>query len=174
MAGHVEKLRIRLPLGWSVLLLGVLTLVTGLGWLYMGLVREIDDMVRSTVAQFMGTVPFFIGVGILTFRRCCEIDREAGEVVKWWGILWPWSRRVFALSLFDKVTLRQEPKTGGSQRKPRVETIYPVRIEGEKRLDLRVDLPVDKARTLATEMAQYLDLSLVSTVADKKEEAEAE
>jgi hypothetical protein len=32
-------------------------------------------MVRSTVAQFMGTLPLFIGLGILSFRRGCDIDR---------------------------------------------------------------------------------------------------
>jgi len=119
-------------------------------------------------------LPLFIGVGILAFRRCCDIDREAGEVVKWWGLLWPWSRHVFALSLFDKVTLRQEPKTGGSRRKPRVETLYPVRLEGEKRLDLRVDLPMARARVLAGEVSQYLDLPLVSTVPEEREETKAE
>ena len=75
MAGVAGKLRVQLPLGWSALVLGGLALVTGLGWLYLGLVREIDDMVRSTVAQFMGTSPLFIGLGILSFRRGCDIDR---------------------------------------------------------------------------------------------------
>ena len=75
MAGAVDKIRVQLPLGWSALLLGGLALFTGLGWLYLGLVREIDDMVRSTVAQFMGTLPLFIGLGILSFRRTCDIDR---------------------------------------------------------------------------------------------------
>ena len=56
-------------------MLGRLTLVTGFGWLYLGLVREIDDMVRSTEAQFLGTLPLFIGLGILSFRRACVIDR---------------------------------------------------------------------------------------------------
>ena len=75
MAGVEDKLRVQLPLGWSALVLGGLTLVMGLGWLYVGLVREIDDMVRSTVAQFLGTLPLFIGLGILSFRRACDIDR---------------------------------------------------------------------------------------------------
>jgi hypothetical protein len=139
----------------------------------MGLVREIDDMVRSTVAQFMGTLPLFIGLGILTFRRCCDIDRDSGRVEKWWGLLWPWSRRVFPLSLFDKVTLRQEPMTSGSRRKPKISSIYPVRLEGEKRLDLRVEKRADKARALAGEVALYLDLTLESTVPEERgEEAE--
>ncbi len=75
LAGVEDKLRVQLPLGWSALVLGGLTLVTGLGWLYLGLVREIDDMVRSTVVQSLGTLPLFIGRGILSFRRACVIDR---------------------------------------------------------------------------------------------------
>ena len=75
MAGVEDKLLVQLPLGWSALVLGGLTLVTGLGWLYLGLMREIDDMARSMVVQFLGTLPLFIGLGILSFRRACDIDR---------------------------------------------------------------------------------------------------
>ncbi|MDB4698962.1 hypothetical protein OAF45_02350 [Candidatus Latescibacteria bacterium] len=169
VAGVEDKLRVQLPLGWSALVLGGLALVTGLGWLYLGLVREIDDMVRSTVAQFMGTLPFFIGLGIFSFRRACDIDRANVRVTKWWGLLWPWSRHVFGLGQFDKVTLRQEPRQLGSRRKPKLITEYPVRLEGEKRLPVRVDLPEDKARALAREIADYLDLPLESTLPEETE-----
>jgi hypothetical protein len=63
-----EKMRVALPLGWSALGLAGLALATGLGWLYLALVRDIDDMVRSTIAQFMGTLPLFIGLGLFSFR----------------------------------------------------------------------------------------------------------
>ncbi len=173
VVGAVDKIRVQLPLGWSALLLGGLALFTGLGWLYLGLVREIDDMVRSTVAQFMGTLPLFIGLGILVFRRACDIDRANAQVTKWWGLLWPWSRHVFDLSIFDKVTLRQEPRQLGSRKKPKLITEYPVRLEGEKRLPVRVDLSEDKARALARQIADYLDLPLESTVAEETKEDEA-
>ena len=116
MAAAGKKMRVALPLGWSALALAGLALPTGLGWLYLGLVRDVDDMVRSTIAQFMGTLPLFIGLGIFSFRRACDFDRKAGLVIKWWGLLWPWSRHVFDLSLFDKVMLRQEAKQLGSRR----------------------------------------------------------
>lgn len=174
MTSTEKKMRIRLPLSWSTLILGGLSLITGLGWLYTGLVREIDDMVRSTVAQFMGTLPLFIGIGILAFRRACDIDRDTGQVVKWWGLLWPWSRHAFPLGLFDKVTLRQEPREQVSRRNVKVYPYYPVRLEGEKRLDVRVDFPEEKARALAENLAHYLDLPLISTVPDKREEEEVE
>ena len=165
-----DRLRIRLPLGWGAVALCGLSFITGLGWLYWGLVREIDHMVRSTLAQFVGTLPFFIGVAILSFRRCCDIDRARSQVVKWWGVLWPWSRREFALAQFDKVSLRQEPRSRGAGRKSKAYDIYPVRLDGAKRLDLRVDLPVAKARVLAAEVSGYLNLPLVSTVPDTGEE----
>jgi len=104
-----EKMRVALPLGWSALGLAGLALATGLGWLYLALVRDIDDMVRSTIAQFMGTLPLFIGLGLFSFRRACDFDRRAGLVIKWWGLLWPWSRHVFDLNLFDKVNLGRSP-----------------------------------------------------------------
>ena len=174
VAFEAERMRIALPLGWSALLLGGLALITGLGWLYMGLVREIDDMVRSTVAQFMGTLPLFIGLGIFSFRRACDIDRQAGQVVKWWGLLWPWSRHSFDLHQFDKVTLRQEPRQLGSRRRPKLITEYPVRLEGEKRLLVRLDLPEDKARQLASEVAEYLQWPLESTVPEDREDVKDE
>lgn len=93
---------------------------------------------------------------------------------KWWGLLWPWSRHVFGLGQFDKVTLRQEPRQLGSRRKPKLITEYPVRLEGEKRLLVRGDLPEDKARALAREIADYLDLPLESTLPEETEEDKAQ
>jgi len=165
-----EKMRVALPLGWSALGLAGLALATGLGWLDLALVRDIDDMVRSTIAQFMGTLPLFIGLGLFSFRRACDFDRRAGLVIKWWGLLWPWSRHVFDLSLFDKVTLGQEPKRLGSRRRPKVVTEYPVRLEGEKRLAVRLDLTEDKPRALAEDLAEYLQLPVVSALPEKREE----
>ena len=169
MAAAGKKMRVALPLGRSALGLAGLALAEGLGWLYLGLIRDVDDMVRSTIAQFMGTLPLFIGLGIFSFRRACDLDRQAGLVTKWWSLLWPWSRHVFDLSLFDKVMLRQEAKQLGSRRRPKVVTEYPVRLEGEKRLVVRLDLPEDKARALAEGLDEYLGLHVLSTLTEKRE-----
>jgi hypothetical protein len=96
------------------------------------------------------------------------------QVTKWWGLLWPWSRHVFGSVQFDKVTLRQEQRQLGSRRKPKLITEYPVRFEGEKRLLVRGDLPKDKARALAREIADYLDLPLESTLPEETEKDKAQ
>ncbi len=95
-------------------------------------------------------------------------------MTKWWGLLWPWSCHVFGLVQFDKVTLRQEQRQLGSRRKPKLITEYPVRFEGEKRLLVRGDLPKDKARALAREIADYLDLPLESTLPEETEKDKAQ
>ena len=76
-------MRVALPLGWSALGLAGLALAEGLGWLYLGLVRDVDDMVRSTIAQFMGTLPLFIGLGFqLSPRlRSRPISRVGDQMV---------------------------------------------------------------------------------------------
>ena len=53
-------------------------------------------------------------------------------------------------------------------------TEYPVRFEGEKRLLVRGDLPEDKARALAREIADYLDLPLESTLPEETEKDKAQ
>ena len=65
--------------------------------------------------------------------------------------------------------LRQEAKQLGSRRRPKVVTEYPVRLEGEKRLVVRLDLPEDKARALAEGLDEYLGLPVVSTLTEKRE-----
>ena len=47
-----------------------------------------------------------------------------------------------------------------------------MRLEGEKRLPVQVDLPEDKARALARQVADYLDLPLEITVAEETEKDE--
>ena len=44
-----------------------------------------------------------------------------------------------------------------------------MRLEGEKRLVVRLDLPEDKARALAEGLAEYLGLPVVSTLTEKRE-----
>jgi len=58
----------------------------------------------------------------------------------------------------------------GSRRRPKVVTEYPVRLEGEKRLAVRLDLTEDKARALAEDLAEYLQLPVVSALPEKREE----
>ena len=49
-----------------------------------------------------------------------------------------------------------------------------MRGEGEKRVLVRGDLPEDKARALAREIADYLDLPLESTLPEETEKDKAQ
>ena len=43
----------------------------------------IDHIVRNTVAQFVVTLPFFIGIAIFPFHCSCDLNRAWSQMVKW-------------------------------------------------------------------------------------------
>ena len=99
-----------------------------------------------------------VGAALVLGRAGKRIDRRAGTVSTWWGLLVPFRCKEMPLADFDKVAITHEVRRS----KNSTYTVYPVRLRGEGSAKVDVETPRDeaKARALGEEIAKFLTLPL--------------
>jgi hypothetical protein len=100
------------------------------------------------------------------------LDKRAGTVTTWWGMIVPFSRKTHALSKYDRVTLRREVRRS----KNSTYTVYPVRIEGTGAKTIKIEEPRDerKAREAGEEIGKFLGIKVVDRTMGTEVVREAE
>lgn len=97
------------------------------------------------------------GVVIILWRSGVEIDRLSGKIHVWYGLLFPFWRRTYALEEIDRVVMDREIQ----QTENSSFMIYPVRLQGNS-LVIDIESPQDElqARSIAEEIAKFLNRPL--------------
>jgi hypothetical protein len=85
------------------------------------------------------------------------VDRRAGTIADWWGVVVPWRTKEFPLAHAKEVAIRAETR----RTKNSTYTVYVVYIEG---MDLKVKLSEDreyeKARTASERASKFTELDI--------------
>jgi hypothetical protein len=105
-------------------------------------------------------VPFTaVGVGLVFGRGGKVLDRRAGTLTTWWGLLVPWKMTTRPLSDFASVSISREVR----RTKNSSYTVYPVRLDSGERTGLTLEEPRDtsQARRLGEDAAKFLNVRLV-------------
>ncbi len=109
------------------------------------------------------TTPFILVGGALMFGRAgVEIDRRAGVVRSWWGLLLPFKTKRRELSEFTHVSVRRKVIRGDKSTR----IVFPVELAGEGD-DIECESLSDynKARAKAEEVAKFVGLNLHDSTA---------
>ena len=119
-----------------------------------------------------GGVFALVGAALAFGRAGKVLDKRAGTVTTWWGMLVPFSRKQYPLSKYDTVMLRREVRRS----KNSSYTVYPVRIEGAGAKTVKIEEPRDerKAREAGEEVAKFLGVKLVDRTMGTEVVREAE
>lgn len=120
-----------------------------------------DAETGAGVPPMLGLVFAVVG-GLITFGRAGKlIDRTAGTITTWWGLLVPMRSKTRPLDEFHEVTMRREVRR--SNKNTRV--VYPVRLRARQGADLTLEeLQNEKqARRTAERVAKFLGLPLADT-----------
>ncbi len=107
------------------------------------------------------------GLGLILMLGRSEriLDRRAGTITAWWGLLVPFRTTVRPLGEFHQVLLAREVRRCQKS----TVTIYPVRLVATRGGNITIEEPRDPhaARKLAEEIAKYTDMDLVDTTLGK-------
>ena len=124
----------------------------------LGLLKGSQPDVGEVIAELaFGSIFTTIGLAFIFGRASIVIDRSCGEAVKTWGMLVPFSKRRYALSAFDIVTI--ERRVVRTQKRTRV--IYPVALAGaDTQLAIAQPGNLNKARQLSEQLGKFLDLGV--------------
>jgi len=103
----------------------------------------------------------FIVMALATalWRQGVDVDRQRRIYTSWWGVGFPWRRKIRGLDdAYGHVSLGVEVRGSGKSRR----TVYPVSLAGEGVLTLELIAPQDygKARRGAEQLANHLGLGM--------------
>jgi hypothetical protein len=147
--------------GGTLMLLGLPFLLFGLftigGALNGQLIQNSSTPVAPYGIALFGSVFAALGAMLTLGRAGIVIDRAAGQVTTWWGLLVAFSRRVDTLSAFEVVALTKKViRTRNGSR-----TTYPVTLEGAaKPVTIGTPRRSNEARQLAERVAKFLNLGI--------------
>jgi hypothetical protein len=108
-------------------------------------------------------LPLLVGAGFMFAggwmcfgRSGVWIDGDRSEVVDWWGLVVPLSRKVNPFSVFDRVTLEKPERRGGAKT---AHWVYPVSMRGPGEVCVEIPMPdAAAAEGLALELSEFLRL----------------
>lgn len=127
-----------------------------------GLLREASGgpAPAATVAVFVAVfgAP---GLALLSHVSGIDFHRLRGEAERWWGFGSVWKSRRIALTAFDSIDVRKVVRSNGKNGST---TVYPVRLHGAEPVSVHECRDPVTARSLAEELARYLELDLRSTL----------
>ena len=112
----------------------------------------------AAMALLFGGVFATVGTVLMLGRGGKTVDRRAGTVTTWWGLLVPFRSKEWALTDFDMVRIAREVRHA----KNASYTVYPVRITGPGDAKMTFEETRDraKARALGEEVAKFLELKI--------------
>ncbi|MBI3828426.1 MAG: hypothetical protein HY291_02860 [Planctomycetes bacterium] len=141
-------------------LFGLPFLFAGLATMFgplLALIATPGAALGALVAIPFGFIFFALGAWMTLGRSCVRVDRRAGIIADWWGIVVPWSTKEYPLAHAKEVAIRAETRRS----KNSTYTVYVVYFEGQ---DLKVKLHEDRefesARTLSERAAKFAGLGI--------------
>ncbi len=142
------------PEGWKRRLTGAPIVLIFTGVLFL----QARQAPADTLSLLWLSLPLLVGLGLLSYRSGHILDRGAGRLIHWRGLLLPLWRSEQPLSGTSHVYLGRERR--GSGRNSR--TCYPVQLRGTAghRVELQAPGTYLKARKLAESIARFLTLEL--------------
>ncbi len=124
-------------------------------------VRGGDEIPWFFGAPF-GSIFALVGGAIIFGRAGLVIDKNAGTVTKWWGLLVPMKSTIYRISDFDRIDLRKERR----RTKNSSYDVYPVKLAGsDDEVGMSEERDSNKGRADAEKLAKFLDLPIHDTSA---------
>ena len=147
--------------GGCVSLFGLPFLAAGLGVMTSFLWATGGEAPPAVVVIPFGGLFAGIGAAFVFGRAGKIIDRRAGTVTTWWGLLVPFKTTVTQLADYERVTLSREVRRS----KNSTYTVYPVRLVGAGAGGVKIEEPrnVNAARKTGEEVAKFVGLPLADS-----------
>lgn len=148
--------------GGCLALFGLPFLLAGLFVLIAGSLGKMESETGDPAPLYV-VIPFglvFASVGsIFVFGRYgIVIDKDAGEITTWYGLLTPMKTKREPLGELDEVRVTKELRRHSNS----TNTVYPVRlVAGTKPLTIEENGTYGQSRKLAEDLATFLELPLV-------------
>ncbi len=130
------------------------------------IVGSILSVGKEGFAALIG-IPFgglfaLIGGGLMFGRSSTTFDKRTGKLTSWSGALGIGSTTEYKLEEIKIVTLSKEVRGSGKNRR----TVYPVKLEGlPEPFELEASFNANDGRSLAEDVAKFLDLAMKDTSA---------
>jgi hypothetical protein len=140
--------------GVIILLLGISPLLNGVSSVFFE--RDFSGGPLKSLAG--GLALALLGVILIFGRLGLTIDVGRGKVIKWWGLILPFSRREWPLGSFPRVGITANRQTiYKNKHHNRNETYFQVALEGEgdtPPIDLDLFSELHEAKEAANEIAR--------------------
>ena len=150
--------------GGCLAVFGLPFLLAGLAVMTSPLWGPMKDSKSGEAPPWFFVIPFgavfaTVGAGLVLGRAGKEIDRRAGTVTTWWGLLVPFKSATRPLADFEAVQVTKEVRRS----KNSTYTVFPVRLTASvgKNVSLEESRDAMKARKAGEEAAKFLGFKLI-------------